>query len=158
MKTKLLLGLFIIPSLCASVKEQPFRIFLTTNEGHKIRLSHNTDGFFVRTFDSKSKKKKEAIEPAMMDKSLRNINNEQLNALVKNGSLKVNKTSDGSYALRAHISGNGGGWLSGIISYCVIKSLAIPMAMLPLAPAYLAAVEAVAQSVSTAAANCDKIP
>lgn len=150
---KLLLGLFMVPCMFASQKEQSMRIFVTTNEGQKVRLYHNTDGFFVKTHG-----KKQEIEPAMLDKNLRNINNAQLKALVNNGSLNLNKTSDGSYSLRAHVHGKGGGWLSGIIAYVAVKAVLSPVYLIPGGAAYSGAVEAVAQGAQTLATACDRIP
>ena len=93
-----------------------------------------------------------------VDPLLRQMYKTQLRDFQTRYTVSSKKLSDGSRVVRPNFKLNGGGWLSGIISYVAIKAVTSPLYMIPAGVAYSAAVEAVAQSVSAAAANNPNLP
>lgn len=58
-----------------------------------------------------------------LDNTLRNINSSNLALFLQKGRISANKLNDGSYMLRGHVNGLGGGPLLASFSYWCVKSL-----------------------------------
>ncbi len=79
---------------------------------------HDEDGFHIL--------RDNIVHPVQrhdVDAKIRNMRQDQLSAFLKAGYLKVNKLSDGSYKIGAHVRGVGGGPLLATLFYGATKGI-----------------------------------
>lgn len=81
-------------------------------------VGHNGKYFHVTESDKSYKVGRESI-----DGTLRNVHRDNLTAFMRRGRITAHKTNDGSYVLRGHINGVGGGPLLAGFAYWCTKSL-----------------------------------
>lgn len=81
-------------------------------------VGHNGKYFHVTESDKSYKVGRESI-----DRTLRNVHRDNLAAFMRRGRITAHKTNDGSYILRGHINGVGGGPLLAGFAYWATKSL-----------------------------------
>jgi len=91
---------------------------IASHELGAVTLRHDGMSFHVRQGDALHK-----VESYDVDPVLRKINKSNLGAYLKQGRIGVTKLSDGSFALRSHMQGLGGGPVAGAIAYWLTKSL-----------------------------------
>ncbi len=80
---------------------------------------HDEDGFHIL--------RDNIVHPVQrhdVDAKIRNMRQDQLSAFLKSGYLKVNKLSDGSYKIGAHVRGLGGGPVCAWLAYWTTKATA----------------------------------
>jgi hypothetical protein len=96
---------------------KPSSVFIPERLG-SLQLHHNKDGFHVINDGQKHQ-----IKKYFVDKTVRDINKEQLKAFLLNGYISVNQMNDGEYSLKANHRLNGGGPIFGTFAYWLTKSL-----------------------------------
>lgn len=79
-------------------------------------VGHTGEYFTVTEHDRSYKVGRESL-----DGTLKNVNKANMAMFMKKGRVSAHKTSDGSYVLRGHVNGLGGGPISGAIAYWVTK-------------------------------------
>ena len=78
----------------------------------------HTGKYFTVTDHEKSYK----VGRESLDGTLKNVNKTNLAMFMKRGRISAHKTSDGSYVLRGHVNGLGGGPIAGVWAYWLTKS------------------------------------
>jgi len=113
------ISLLLISSLSASEMARiRAKHLLAPHDLGAVTLRHDGMSFHVRQGGALHK-----VESYDVDPVLRKVNKSNLGAYLKAGKISVARMSDGSFALRSHVKGLGGGPISGMIAYWATKSL-----------------------------------
>jgi hypothetical protein len=91
---------------------------LIANNASGALVSHTGKYFAVTEHDRSYRVGRESL-----DGTLRNINKTNLSRFMQKGRISTHKLNDGSYMLRGHVNGVGGGPIAGWIAYWGTKAL-----------------------------------
>jgi hypothetical protein len=149
MKKILLLAVLFASSLVkAQSYEIPSQSVFSPEALAVTALIHNEKGFSVATNSGQRQ-----VYNHNIDKTLRNISPDKLEAFTKAGYIAINQLSDGEYSLNAKVRGNGGGPVTAAALYWLTKTTCYSVATTAAGAAVATGVGAAAGATAAALAT-----